>query len=122
MDLCHISPDRQSHLLAPGQADPGGMARAVHRMLLVAAASMSHPTWPGAAVDGDSVDVKLMPSSVFYLLANHPLTLPAVGQRGGDQVRHGINPHWPLYRPLPALQSPVRSVCSERVVSSGVWD
>lgn len=51
----------------------------------------------------------------FYLLAckNRPSVLPAVAQRGGDGVRHGTDPCWPLYRPLPALRSPARSVCSE---------
>lgn len=60
----------------------------------------------------------------FFLFAfkNHLLALPAVGQRGGDQVRCDTDLHWPLCCPLPAPQSPVRNVWSEKVISSEKWD
>jgi len=103
---------RQSHLPAPWGADPGGMAGgsawdAVGGSSLpvppcLVAAALCKPTsrcgWSFCRCEADA-------KQHVYLLAciNHPLALPAVGQGGGDRVRRGPDPHWPLYCSPPAL-------------------
>lgn len=108
----------------PVASRPRGVAGAARGMLSVAAASVSHParwlqpyTSQQGGVDGASVDAKLTPSSIFtYLLARIVHRFCRLyRRRGGDGVRHGTDPHRPLYCPPPALRSPAGSVCSETV-------
>lgn len=121
MDLCHISPGRQSH---SEETLEGWLGQC-----LGAAASVSHPTWwlqpcvsQQAAVDGVSAAVILMSSSVFPCLL--PKIIPWLCLLWGREVgtRWDVTQICLCVALCQPPRNPVRNVCSEKVISAGMWD